>query len=382
MCALTAAAPDKLRRDFLLDPEVAFLNHGSFGACPQPVFASYQAWQRELEREPIDFLDRRLPALLASARGDLARYLNAPTDDIAFVTNATTGVNLAARSLDLAPGDEILTTDLEYGACDLAWEWLAARSGARYVRAPISLPLEAPAQVVEALFAHATERTRVVYVSHITSSTALILPVDEIVSRARELGLVTIVDGAHSPAHVPVDIDALGADFFAGNAHKWLLAPKGAGFLHVRPEHQERVDAAIVSWGYAEGRGFQERIEMQGTRDPGAWLAVPDAIRYQAERNWDAVRDRCRALAREARRELCDVLGTDPLAPEEMLGQMASFRLPRPDPGLRDRLFRDDKIEIPVAGPNGDLLRISIAAYTTRDDVDRLLAALARELDA
>ena len=379
---MTAPRPDELRRDFLLDPAVAFLNHGSFGACPRPVFEGYQAHQRDLEWEPIDFLDRRLPVLLATARTELAHYLNAPPPDLAFVTNATAGVNVAARSLDLRPGDEILTTDLEYGACDLAWEWLCRRSGTAYVRAPIPLPLASAGQLVEALFAYATERTRVVYVSHITSSTALVLPVEEIVSRARELGLVTIVDGAHAPAYVPVGVEALGADFYSGNAHKWLLAPKGAGFLHARSEHQERVDAAIVGWGYAEGTTFQERIERQGTRDPAAWLAVPDAIRYLAERDWDAVRERCRALTREARGELCDLLGTQPLAPEEMLGQMASVRLPRPDPGLGDRLFANHRVEIPVAGPNHDLLRLSVAAYTTRDDVDRLLAALARELDA
>jgi isopenicillin-N epimerase len=176
---------------------------------------------------------------------------------------------------------------------------------------------------------------------------------------------------------VPVDIEALGADFYSGNAHKWLMAPKGAGFLHARPQHQERIDAAIVSWGYAEGTTFQERIERQGTRDPAAWLAVPAAIRYQGERDWDTVRARCRVLAHEARAELCDLVGTEPLAPAEMLGQMASVRLPRPDPGLRDRLFTNHRVEIPVAGPDHDLLRISVAAYTTRDDVDRLLEALA-----
>jgi isopenicillin-N epimerase len=378
---MTAPPPDELRNDFLLDPGVAFLNHGSFGACPRPVFESYQAWQRELEHEPVDFLDRRLPALLATARTELARYLNAPPDDLAFVPNATTGVNLAARSLDLRPGDEILTTDLEYGACDLAWEWLAARTGAEYIRAPIPLPLTSAGELVEALFARATRRTRVVYVSHVSSSTALVLPVEEIVSRARELGLATIVDGAHAPSHVPVDVEALGADFYSGNTHKWQMAPKGAGFIHALPERQERVDAAIVSWGYATDT-FLERIEMQGTRDPAAWLAVPDAIRYQAERDWESVRERCRALTREARAELCNLVGTEPLAPTEMLGQMASVRLPRPDPGLRDRLFANHRVEIPVAGPNDDLLRISVAAYTTRDDVDRLLAALARELDA
>lgn len=376
---MTAPTAETLRREFLLDPEVAFLNHGSFGACPGPVFERYLGYQRELESEPVDFLTRRLPGLLAEARSELARYLSADAADLAFVTNATTGVNLAARSLPLGPGDEILATDLEYGACDMAWEWIARRTGARYVRAAIPLPLASPEALIEALFAAANERTRVVYVSHITSSTALVLPVAEIVARARALGLATIVDGAHAPAHVDLDLAALGADFYSGNAHKWLGAPKGAGFLHVRPEHQERIDAAIVSWGYEVGSSFQERIEMQGTRDPAAWLSVPAAIDYQADRNWDTARERCRATTREARDMLCAFLGSAPLAPAGMLGQMASVRLPRPAPDLSDRLFANHRVEIPVTGPADDLLRISVAAYTTRDEIDRLLEGLAEQ---
>jgi isopenicillin-N epimerase len=379
---MAAPAPEELRREFLLDPETAYLNHGSFGACPEPVLERCQAWQRELEREPVDFLDRRLPHLLSAARSALAAYVGCAPDDLAFVQNATTGVNLAGRSLELGPGDEILTTDLEYGACDLAWEWICRRTGARYVRAPIPLPLHEPRDVVDAIFAAADKRTRVVYVSHVTSATALVLPVEEIVARARALGLVTIVDGAHAPAYVPVDLRSLGADFYSGNCHKWLNAPKGAGFLHARPELQLRVDAAIVSWGYEEGTTFSDRIESQATRDPTAWLTVPDAIRFQDERDWDAVRARCRLLAREARRELCDLLGTEPLAPGEMLGQMATVRLPRADPELSKRLFTRHRVEVPVGGPNDDLLRLSVAGYTTRDEIDRLLAALVRELDA
>jgi isopenicillin-N epimerase len=206
--------------------------------------------------------------------------------------------------------------------------------------------------------------------------------VEKIVDRARELDLITVVDGAHAPAQVPVDLAALRADFYAGNAHKWLGAPKGAGFLHVRPEHQERVDAPIVCWGYTDGKTFSERIELQGTRDPAAWLIVPDAIAFQDERAWDDIRDRSRTLARESRRRLCELLGTEPLAPESMIAQMAAVRLPRPMPGLSERLFTQHRIEIPVADDGSNLLRLSVADYTTRDEIDRLLAALVRELDA
>lgn len=377
-----APPAEVLRREFLLDPDVAFLNHGSFGSCPRPVFERYQAWQRELEAEPIDFIDRRLPALLDNARAALADYVGCSAHDIAFVQNATTGVNLAARSLALGPEDEVLATNLEYGACDLAWDWVCRRTGARYVRAPISLPIREPSEVADALFAAASPRTRAVYVSHITSSTGLLLPLEEIVARARSLGLVTIVDGAHAPGHVPLNITALGADYYSGNAHKWLSAPKGAGFLHVRPEYQEQVEGAIVSWGYAEGNGFSERIEMQGTRDHAAWLAVPDALSFQTERDWDAVRERSRSLARDAHRKLCDLLRTEPLAPDSMWAQMATVRLPRSSPGLSERLITRHRVEIPVGGERSDLLRLSVAGYTTRDEIDRLLAALVRELDA
>jgi isopenicillin-N epimerase len=364
-----------MRELFLLDPDVVFLNHGSFGACPRPVFEAYQDWQRELEREPVDFIFRRLPGLLAEARAALGAYVGAPADDLTFVQNAGTGVNIAARSIDLQPGDEVLATGLEYGACDFAWESICSKAGARYVRVEMPFPV---GDVVDLLFAQKTERTRVVYASHITSETGIRLPIEEIVARGRAEGLTTIVDGAHAPAHVPLDLDALGADFYAGNCHKWLCAPKGSGFLHVRPEHQERVDGAIVSWGHREPSTFISRTEEQGTRDDSAYLAVPAAIEFQQEHDWDAVRARCVALCREARRELCAVLGTEPIAPEEMVLQMASVRIPDDVDGaeLLRVLWEENRIEIPVMRPQQDLLRISVAAYTTREDVDRLLDAL------
>ena len=341
---------------FQLDPEVTFLNHGSFGATPRAVFERYQSWQAELEREPVYFITRRLEPLLEEARAELGAYVGARGDDLTFVQNATTGVNMAARSLALQPGDEVLTTNLEYGACVLTWRRLCTLVTAPY----------------DELFDHVTDRTRAVFVSHITSETALLLPVEEIVREARRRGLATIVDGAHAVAQVDLDLDALGADFYSGNCHKWLCAPKGAGFLHVRPEWQARVDGVITSWGYEEPATFISRTEKQGTRDPAAYLSVPAAIAFQREHD---VRAEKVALCREARRDLCELLGTEPIAPEEMVLQMASVRLPVSDTDLSRRLFDDYRVQIPVSH-DGTLLRISVAAYTDRADVERLLLAL------
>jgi len=354
-----------MRDLFLLDPEVTYLNHGSFGACPRPVFEVYQQWQRELEREPVEFIIRQLPDLLAESRAALAAYVGAAADDLTFVPNAGTGVNMAARAVGLAPGDEVLATDLEYGAMNFTWEWICERAGARYVRVPW-----------DELFEHVSERTRVLYLSHITSETALELPVAELVARGRDLGLVTIVDGAHATAHVPLDIESIGSDFYSGNCHKWLCAPKGAGFLWVAPEWQERVQGTIVSWGYSDDRGsFIERTQFQGTRDSSAYLSVPAAIAFVQEHD-DAAR--CVALARETRRRLCELLDTEPIAQESMVQRMASFRVPGDAYALQRALWENHRIEIPAM--QDDLMRVSIAMYNDRTDVDRLLSALAQEV--
>jgi isopenicillin-N epimerase len=280
--------------DFLLDPDIVFLNHGSFGACPRQVFEQYQEWQRELERRPVEFLGRRIDVLLAAARAALGAYVSADPDDLVFVQNATTGVNLAAWALDLQPGDEVLTTSLEYGALDLAWEHICAHAPARYVRMPVTVPLDDP---VEQIWSGVTDRTRVLFLSHITSETAVLLPVEELSRRARERGIRTVVDGAHVPGHIPLDLRALDVDYYAGNCHKWLCAPKGAGFLYVRRELQETIAPLVIGWGYEGEATFLARHEKQGTRDPSAFLTVPAAIEWQREHEWDAVRARCRDLA-------------------------------------------------------------------------------------
>lgn len=378
---LTAA---ELRHHFLLDPDVVFLNHGSFGATPRPVFDAYQAWQRELEWQPVRFVVRRQEALLDEAREHLAGYLNASPNDLIFVPNATAGINIVARSLDLAPGDEILATDLEYGALDFTWEHLCTKAGARYVRQPIEVPFTSPGRVVEELWSSVTDRTRAIFLSHLTSATATILPVAKICARARAAGILTIIDGAHVPGHLPLDLDILGADIYTGNCHKWLCAPKGAAFLHVRPEHQPWIESLIISWGWRPGHTFVTRNQQQGTQSVAAYLAVPTAIDFQAGHNWEAVRDRCHALLREWRPRLHERLGTDPLYDDEQgwYRQMALVTLPANTPeDLQDRLLFNHNIEIPVTG-HGDqrFIRISIQGYNTESDLERLKSALIAEL--
>jgi len=368
----------RLREEFLLDPSVTFLNHGSFGATPRAVFERYQEWQLELERQPVLFLARRLDGLLAEARATLGAYVGADPQDLVFVPNASAGVNVAAWPLDLQPGDEVLSTDLEYGALDLMWEHVCGDSGARYMRTPIRLPVTSAEEIVEAVWAGVGPRTRALFLSHHTSTTAVTLPVFELCRRAREAGIQTIVDGAHVPGHLPLNLREVDADYYAGNCHKWLCAPKGAGFLYVRRELQRDVHPLLISWGYeGDDPSFVSRHERQGTRDPSAYLTVPSAIAWQREHAWDAVRERCHQLARRARNEL----GLEAITADsnEFFGQMVTLRLPQDAPkNLQERLYDDHRIEIPVAERGDDrFMRASFQGYNDEADLERLRDALA-----
>jgi isopenicillin-N epimerase len=354
------------RRDpFLLDPEVVYLNHGAFGACPRPVFDVYQAWQREFEREPVDLFERRLENELAAVRAALGKYVGAPADDLALVLNATAAVNAVLRSLSLGPDDEILTTGHEYGGIELLLEFVSKRTGVRVVRGS--------GVDAEEIWAGASPRTRVLLVSHVTSPTALLLPVEELCRKAREAGVLSVVDGAHGPGQVPLDLGGLGADFYAGNCHKWLCAPKGAGFLYARPEHQGILEPLVAGWGYRES-GFALRHDWESTRDPAAYLAVPAAIDF-VRAHGRAVE--CRELLQDGARQLTGA-GFEAFGSEQPL-QMASFRLPACDPEeVGSRLFEEFRIEIPVRNWNGEqLIRVSIAPYNTTADLDQLETALA-----
>lgn len=378
-----------LRKHFLLDPSVTFLNHGSYGATPRPVFREYQRWQRELESQPVEFLGRRITKLLADSRAALAKYLGAQADDLVYTQNVTISLNIVARSLELGPGDEVLSTDHEYGAMDRMWRFLSKERGFRYINHPIALPLATEEKIVEDVWSEVNPRTRVIFISHITSSTAVIFPVEEIVRRAREAGILTIIDGAHAPGQLPLNLDSLGADFYGGNLHKWLCAPKGAGFLHARPEAQRLLEPLVVSWGYeSEKPGastFIDHHEWWGTRDMAAFLSVPAAIEFQALHDWDKVREACHRLARDAQRRICELTGLSPLHSQAdgWFRQMTAAPLPA-DTGaavLQSRLYDEHRIEVPLIEWNGHkLIRVSIQGYNTQEDVDRLLAALKRWL--
>jgi len=385
-----------MREHFLLDPDIHFLNHGSYGACPRPVFDAWQRWQLEMERNPVAFLGRRSAALLAAARDALGRHLHAAGGDLVFVPNATRGVNIVARSLALRPGDEVLATDHEYGACDAAWRQACAATGAVYRHAAIPLPYE-PQAFVERMLAAVTPRTRVVFASHLTSTTALIFPVAELCAAARERGITTLIDGAHAPGHLALDLAATGADFYTGNCHKWLCAPKGAAFLYARPERQAELHAPVVSWGYVAdeqaGGGhtgfdayagrtlFERRMQWQGTRDLAAFLAVPAAIEFQARHGWPAWQARCHELALALQQRVLSRNGLTAVAADAAYGQMVTIPVRCSDAeALRQRLFEHHRIEVPVTRHGAHtFVRVSVQAYNTPADLEALARALEAE---
>lgn len=380
-----------MRDLFLLDPNLVFLNHGSFGACPREVLDAQHHWQREMEKNPVEFLGRRSAERLFEARTALGNALGGRADELIFVSNSTTGVNVVVQSFPLRPGDEILTTNLEYGACDAAWQHVCAKKGAHYRRIEIPLPFNREA-VTKRLMSAVTRKTKLIYFSHITSATALILPAAEICAAARERGIATFIDGAHAPGQIHLDLEAINADFYVGNCHKWLCAPKGSAFLHARTAHHAMLDANVVSWGYAEGIWghsgfdaylgktlFERRMQWQGTRDISAWLAVPTALDFQKKHDWPAVQGRCHELAKSALEALTKSFGTHPISTTSDWAQMVAIPVASQNPELlRQRLFEENRIEVPVT-THGDqvFVRVSVQGYNTPEDIERLLSAKA-----
>jgi isopenicillin-N epimerase len=379
---------DHLKKEFLLDPGVVFLNHGSFGACPRPVFEEYQRFQRKLEHQPVLFLGREILDEMRGARQRLGEFVHSDPQDVVYVPNATFGVNIVARSLNLQAGDEVLITDHEYGACENIWDFLSLQQGFSVQRTCVPLPLPDPEQILDRILEQITSRTRLLFISQITSPTAVQMPVSDLCTAARSRGILTVIDGAHGPGQLPLDLTGLGADFYTGNCHKWLLSPKGAGFLYIRKEHQKKVRPLVVSWGWGENCPYQSDskmlglLEYWGTKDPAAYLSVPRAINFQIENNWDQVRKNCQNLLGDALSEIRKLTGMPSIygkTGQNGYAQMAAVELPsRWQPHeLQAWLYDHRRIEIPVISWNQRwLLRISVQGYNTWEDLEELISAL------
>ena len=365
-----------------LDPAVTYLNHGSFGACPAAVLTAQEALRRELEREPVDFLVATLPQRLGTARQSLAEFVGADPQDLAFVPNATTGVNAVLRSLPLHSGDELLVTNHTYAACRKTVDFVAAASGARVIEAQLPFPLQAADELVNAVLSCVSKRTRLALLDHITSPTALVMPLARLVRELSARGVETLVDGAHAPGMVPLALTDLGAAYYTGNCHKWLCAPKGAAFLHVRRDRQPGLHPTTISHGYTQG--FQAEFDWIGTLDPTAWLCIPEALRFiggLVYGGWPEVMARNYTLTVAARKLLLASLELPAPCPEALLGSMASLPLPpaapgspaaRLDsPGLHD-WFRERGVETWLYPHPVPLLRISAQLYNDMSQYQRL----------
>ncbi|HYK01833.1 MAG TPA: aminotransferase class V-fold PLP-dependent enzyme [Thermoanaerobaculia bacterium] len=382
-----------MKQHWTLDPSITFLNHGSFGATPRAVLAKQDEFRAQMEREPVRFFVRELEPLLDDARRVLADFIGAEAAGVALVPNATAGVNAVLRSLDLDKFDELLVTSQEYNACRNALDYVAGIAGAKVTVVDLPFPIESPDVVVERIVAQVTERTRLLIVDHITSQTGLIFPVERIVQELAARGIDTLVDGAHAPGFLPLNLRELGAAYYAGNLHKWVCAPKGAAFLYVRENRRRSVHPVSISHGANATRTDRSRFLLEfdwtGTFDPSAWLCIPAALEFMSSHGgWPEVMRRNRELALLARDILCDALRIGKPAPDEMLGAMAAVPLPDGtqetapslygDP-LQDALLFEHNIEVPIVPwphPPKRVLRVSAQLYNEVGDYEKLAAAL------
>jgi len=374
----------------MLDPDIIFLNHGSYGATPVPVFEEYRDWQIKLERQPVLFLGRELQNYLKHARECLGKYLNADPDDLVYVPNATFGVNIVARSLNLTPDDEILMTNHEYGACENTWWFICEKTRSRLRRQQITLPVNDEQEIMEQLWQGVTDRTRLIFVSHVSSPTAITFPVERICARARQCGILTFVDGAHAPGQINVDLQAIGADFYVGNCHKWMLAPKGAGFIHVRRENQTLIEPIIVSWGWpaaaehSTGSPFLDYLQNWGTRDHAASLSVPAAIHFLGDYKWEEIQRSCHAMLAGVIEAMGELTGLEKVySRSSFYQQMAALTLPEQVDvvHMKEHLYNKNRIEIPCyRWEERPIMRLSVQGYNTQQELQYLLSAVEQYL--
>jgi isopenicillin-N epimerase len=337
-----------------------------------------------LENQPVEFLGREIITHMGKAREKLAKYVNCQPDELVYFPNPTTAINMVARNLTLQPGDEILATNHEYGAMDRTWRYIANKTGVKYINYPIPLPVTSKEEIIEKFWSGVTEKTKIIFLSHVTSPTALTFPVEEVCHRARSLGIFSIVDGAHVPGQIPLNLENISADLYTGACHKWLCAPKGSAFLFARKEVQSILDPLVVSWGYqAEEPSpsqFIDYHEWQGTRDMSAFLTVPSAIEFQKKNEWDMVRKGCHEILLSALGEINQLTGLESIYPNQgnWFSQMAAVQLPNVNEKLlQQRLYDEFRIEIPVlTWENYKLLRISVQGYNDKKDLNALICGL------
>jgi len=367
---------------FLLDPDITFLNHGSYGACSKPVFKEYQDWQQKLETQPVQFMTNQVYSAMEKSRESMSQFVGCDDEELVFFQNPTTAVTNVIYNLDLKPGDEVLMSNHEYGALVRAWKMWGEKTGVNIIQQDISMPVTIEENFIENFWTGVTDQTKVIFLSHITSSTALIFPIEKIIKLAKEQNILTIIDGAHVPAQIPLNIHELGCDFYTGACHKWLCAPKGSSFLFVKKEHQDWVKPVVVSWG-KDGDDptpseFIQNFQWQGTRDMSAFLTIPTAINFYNKeiRPYQAA---CKKIIQDTYSEFPSVLNTEPIsAGIEWLAQLVAHPLPKNIPSnLKKRLWEEYQIEIPVFEWNGQAyVRVSIQVYNTQKDVDLLMSAL------
>ncbi len=370
---------------------MTFLNHGSFGACPKQVLEFQQRLRSQLEQEPLRFFGREWEPLLDDARSKLAAFVGADVQDLVFVPNATTGVNSVLRSLTFSPEDEILTTNHEYNACRNALDFIASRTGARVVVAKIPFPIDSPQQVIAAVIERVSPKTRLVLLDHVTSQTALIFPIQELVKELQQRGVDTLVDGAHAPGMIPLDLREIGATYYTGNCHKWLCAPKGAAFLYVRRDKQSEIRPLTISHGTNSPRTDKTRFQLEfdwtGTNDPTAYMSVPEAIAFMGlllPGGWTELRQQNHQLVLQGRQLICEALEVQPLCPEKMIGSMAVVPLPtilenRDFMSIHDELFDKFGIQVQVMPWQEKprlLVRISAQIYNTLEQYEYLAKVL------
>ena len=382
---------DALKSKFLLDPEITFLNHGSYGSCPKPVFEVYQKYQTDLESHPIKFMQEDVYKLLEISRESLSHYVNCDKDDLIFVTNPTQAVGTVIHNILINSNDEVLSTNLEYGSCDRMWTYDADQKGYKYIQAEINLPIEDKEFFLNQFWSYASAQTKYVFISQITSTTGMILPIPEIVAEAKKRGIKTIIDGAHVPAHIPLDIKELDPDYYTGALHKWLCCPKGSSFLYVKKEKQDGIQPMLKSWGWGEEyEKFKSSVQLhspsrfinvfqwQGTRDMSTFFTVPEAIQFQEEHDWDSVRSRSINMVIEARNRINEITKLPKICPDNWLGQMATILFPIDDTvAFKKTLYNDYQIEMPVMRHiEHTAFRISIQGYNSEADIDHLINAL------